>query len=86
MFDTNFRQITRHPSLHFRFLLIQNLIVWSSFQLRAENQNPSDHRNQSEQGSNHQNEWELKIKSGTLCKARKKAGNQVEIGFSFAFD
>ena len=32
------------------------------------------------------NEWELKIKSGTLCKARKKAGNQVEIGFSFAFD
>ena len=32
------------------------------------------------------NEWELKIKSGTLRKARKKASNQVEIGFSFAFD
>ena len=32
------------------------------------------------------NQWELKIKSGTLRKARENAGNQVEIGFSFAFD
>ena len=32
------------------------------------------------------NQWELKIKSGTLRKARENASNQVEIGFSFAFD
>ena len=29
-------------------------------------------------------QWELKIKSGTLRKARENASNQVEIGFSFA--
>ena len=32
------------------------------------------------------NQWELKIKSGTPRKARENASNQVEIGFSFAFD
>ena len=32
------------------------------------------------------NQWELKIKSGTLRKARENASNQVEIGFSFAFN
>ena len=30
------------------------------------------------------NQWELKIKSGTLCKVRENTDNQVEIGFSFA--
>ena len=39
-----------------------------------------------EKGGIPMNQWELKIKSGTLRKARENASNQVEIGFSFAFD